>query len=91
MSEPMDWEYTSDDILSTSEATNTSVNKEVTVPLETFETMEQYLNYKNLLNDELEFDQKYFHVVVDTNVFLSNLSFIEKLIKINFKSESIGF
>lgn len=87
----MDWEYTSDEILSTSETVNTSVNKEVNVPLETFETMGQYLTYKNLLNDELEFDQKYFHVVVDTNVFLSDLSFIEKLIKINFKSEFLCF
>lgn len=78
----------SDNIPSTSETINTSVNK-ITVPLETLETMEQYLNYKNPLDDELELDQKHFHVVVDNNVFLSDLSPIDKLIKINSKSESL--
>lgn len=79
----MEWEYTNDSVNVTLDQT---INKDVSVPLENFETMEQYLNYKNLLNDE-EIDQKYFYVVVDTNVFLSNLEFIEKLTKINFKSE----
>lgn len=89
----MDWEHTYDNKFndtfdqSSTETANISSNKSVTVPLEKFETMEQYLNYKNLINDEQEIDQKYFYVVVDTNVFLSNLDFIEKLIKINFKSE----
>lgn len=89
----MDWENTYDNIFndtfdqSSTETANISSNKSVTEPLEKFETMEQYLNYKNLINDEQEIDQKYFYVVVDTNVFLSNLDFIEKLIKINFKSE----
>lgn len=88
-SEPMDWEYTSDDIsnLQFTQKEEKLENKSVDVPLETFETMEQYLSYKNLLNDEQEFDQKYFYVVVDTNIFLSNLEFIDKLIKIRFKSE----
>lgn len=51
--------------------------------------MEQYLKYKNILDDELELDQKHLHVVVDTNAFLSDLSFLEKLIKINSKSKSL--
>lgn len=92
----MDWEYTSNmsshldqtnNTDAVNNASNNSTNKDVTVPLDSFETMEQYLNYKNLINDEQEIDQKYFFVVVDTNVFLSNLEFIGKLIKINFKSE----
>ncbi|XP_063707175.1 transcriptional protein SWT1 [Culicoides brevitarsis] len=85
-SEPMDWEYTSDDISNVTLDQSHSTSKDVTEPLDKFETMEQYLNYKNLINDEQEIDQKYFYVIVDTNVFISDLDFVEKLIKINFKN-----
>uniref|UniRef100_A0A336MH81 CSON001374 protein n=1 Tax=Culicoides sonorensis TaxID=179676 RepID=A0A336MH81_CULSO len=82
--EEMDWEDSNDISTNSKESLHNS-SKNVDLSLDSFETMEQYLNYKNLINDE-EIDQKYFNVVVDTNVFLSNLEFIERLIKINFKN-----
>lgn len=61
-------------------------NSNSLIDLSKFETMEQYLNYKNLLNAD-EFDAKHFYIVVDTNIFISNLSLVENLPKTLFKSK----
>lgn len=53
-------------------------NKEPDINLDDFETMEQYLNYKALLLAD-NFDATSFFLIVDTNVFISDLTLCERL------------
>lgn len=85
----MDWEQSRCE-QKESFATNINHSRQVDDSSNDFETIEQYLKYKNLLNDQ-QFEQKCFYTVVDTNVFLTNLSYVASLPKINYKSKYRSF
>lgn len=88
--EPMEWEEATNEEQNSSESYTLVVEskQDPNINLSEFETIGEYLKYKDILNADV-FDEKHFYIVVDTNVFLADLTYIESLSKMNFPSKNL--